>query len=257
MSIPNLIEIFDQTLLTEKPLDYVLKPKFKPSSLGSPCLRKIYYSYLRVPEDYKPDLKGQLIFRLGDAYGEILCKTYREAGILIDYVKEDGTYKTAIGGFGFDYEFPMRDKDLEISSKTDAVLLIDGKLWLGEWKSIGANGWKYLKDAKPEHKIQGAMYLYFFKEALRAGKFSHIPALQGITDVEGVIFLYWNKETNERRQYAYTDLSNEFESTIHKIVTVKEYQARNELPPKTTDWCQSCSFRDKCAKNFKPECTNT
>ena len=31
---------------------------------------------------------------------------------------------------------------------------------------------------------------------------------------------------------------------------VKEANKNNILPPMTEDWCRSCNWRDKCAKNY-------
>lgn len=253
MTIPNLTKIMERSLLTQKELNYVPSPKFRPSYLGTPCLRKIYYSYYRVEPDELPNLKGQKIFRVGDALHSMISQIYRDAGVLVDYRNKDGSYRKHISGFGFDYEFPLKDYDLEISSKIDAVLKIDGKLWIGEWKSCSGKKFMPLKGAMPEHIIQGAMYLYLFREQLKAGKFSHIPELDGITDVEGVIFLYLNKENlDDYKEFAYTDLELPFMNVIEKILKVKDHCSSGTLPPGTVDNCQWCDYKNKCAINFKP-----
>lgn len=261
MNCPDLVKIFDEAMVApEFPPDPSYKPKkkFKPSVLGTPCLRKIFYSYMKVEPDYKVDFQGALTFKLGDFYGGVLVDMYRKAGILVDYLDpKTGKYRDHMNKPGFDLEFPVVDYDIEITwAKIDAVLVIDGKIWLGEFKSIKDDKWKWLKEAKPEHKVQGGLYLYLFKESMRQGKFKHIPQLKDMTadDVEGIIFLYWNKGTNERRQFVHTDLEKEFEATIQKIFEVKDHVKRNELPKKTEDFCNWCEFRDRCSREYKPEC---
>ena len=226
-------------------------PAFKPSALGSPCLRKIYYSYNRVPEDYGMDLRIKRICDLGDSIHELLSEYLREAGVLIDYRLPDGTTPLNKYSGKPDAEFPLKDAFLKVSAKIDAVMVIEDQLWLGEWKSINAKGFKYLKKPKPEHKVQGALYLYLFRKALKEGAYSHISELSPFEEVQGVKFLYYNKENSELKEFSVTDASKEFTETIEKMKIIEDHIEAGTLPPGTKDWCQTCSWRAKCSKNYK------
>lgn len=247
----KVTEIIDKVIDHKSETKHKSKPAFKPSALGSPCLRKIYYSFNRVPEDYDMQLSVKRICRLGDAIHDMLGSCLRKAGVLIDYHQKNGKIPVSKHTGEPDPEFPLKDDFLKISAKIDAVMNINGQLWLGEWKSINDYGFRKLSAPKPEHLIQGAVYLYVFNKALQDGKYNHIKALKGFTAAEGVKFVYVNKNTSVMKEYSVTDAQEVFAHTISKMKTVEDFIERSELPPGTEDWCKSCPWRDKCAKNYK------
>lgn len=213
-------------------------------------MRKLYYSYNKVPEDYPFPLNAKRIMKLGDAVHEMLGDVYRRAGILVDYYNKQGKKLKDIDGSP-DLEFPIKSKHLEIKKgKIDAVMIIDGKLWLGEYKSINDRGFNNLNSAKPDHFIQGITYLYVFNKMLADGEYAHIKELAGFEKAEGIRFLYVNKNNTEFKEYVHTTAEQAFINIVNKIQTIKNHTEKKELPPKTKDWCQSCSWRDKCAKNY-------
>lgn len=244
--------IFEETLMI--PNDYVSKDakvfKIKPSSLGSPCLRKIYYTSAGVTEDYGFPLDGKKRMVLGDAIHEMLHDVFTKAGILIPYVNEDGTTPVDFNG-KLDHEFPLTSTDLFIKKgKIDAIFLIDGVLWVGEYKSINLKGFKDLMYPKPDHIIQAVTYLYLFNQALAEGKFKHITQLDGLTAAVGVRFLYVNKDDTSMKEFTIKETDHVFQQIVEKIFTIKDHYDRKALPLKTEDWCKSCNFRDKCRKEF-------
>ncbi len=248
----SLIHIIDSTFQSTHGQPSKSKPAFRPSSLGSPCLRKIYYSYHRVPEDFGMPLNVLKIMKLGDSIHELISGSLRKAGVLIDYTNPDGSVNKNKSGDGTDdFEFPLKDPDLELSAKMDAIMIIDGELEIGEWKSINKDGFKKLKDPKPEHLVQGAMYLYVARVALARGDYSHIKELSGFETIKRVRFLYYCKDTSEMKEYILDDLSEAFAQTVDKMMKVKEHTSQGTLPNKTQDWCSSCSYRNKCAREFK------
>jgi hypothetical protein len=223
------------------------KPAFKPSALGSPCLRKIFYSYNRVEEDYDAsvDLKK---YGIGGTLAHDRISGYlRKAGVLIDYYNKSGKPAKKFGEVNL--EFPLKDADLEVSAMIDAVMIIDGKLWLGEWKTIGKFPFGKLKEPKPDHLTQGAMYLYLFQKALKDGVYSHIKELDGFDKVEGVRFLYEDRDSFKLKEFVITEASEVFKQTIIKMQTVKQHTIAKQLPPGSDDWCASCSWRKKCKNN--------
>jgi CRISPR/Cas system-associated exonuclease Cas4 (RecB family) len=254
----NLIQIFNEVL--DRP-GYVRNPnykppfKIKPSMLGSKCLRKVYYSAASVPEDYGFDLAGKKRMKLGESIHEMLSSTFREAGILVDYYKPDGTFQEGWPDKTKpDKEFPLTCDDLHVKKgKVDAVLIIDGQLWLGEYKSINSRGFGTLAEPKSDHIMQTVVYWYIFNMMLAEGKFSHIKELEGFTKVEGARWLYVNKDDTEFKEFTMTQGDKIFTDIVHKITTIKNHYDQKILPPKTDDWCQSCSWRDKCKKNVNIE----
>jgi CRISPR/Cas system-associated exonuclease Cas4 (RecB family) len=248
----TLPSIFDEVL--SMPNTYVAKDakvfKIKPSSLGSPCLRKIYYTAAGVEEDYPFPLDGKRRMVLGDAIHDILHDIFSKAGILIDYVQEDGTTAKDFNG-NPDYEFPLVCPELFIKkAKIDAVMNIEQKLWIGEYKSINLKGFVEIMYPKPDHIIQAVTYFHVFNKLLSEGAFKHIPKLDNFTKAEGIRFLYICKDDTKLKEFVLTATDPIFTQIVDKIYTIKDHYDRKELPAKTQDWCQSCNFRDKCKKNF-------
>ena len=254
----NLIDIFNSTLLgndSPKKTTTKLKPfKIKPSMLGSPCSRKIYYSSARIEEDYGFDLAGRKRMALGDAIHSMLESTFRKAGILVDYVNPDGTPHKKFGFAEETTEFPVECSDIFIKDGyVDAVMIIDGELWIGEYKSINQRGFSGLTTAKPDHIVQAVVYWYIFNLMMSEGKFSHIPKLQGFTKAKGVRWLYINKDDTDMREFTMTQGDAIFSQIVEKIMSVRKSYDTKILPPKTPDFCQTCNWRTKCSKNYNIE----
>ena len=225
----KLSEIYNKQVSIPRPAGKPKPPAFKPSALGTPCMRKLYYSYNRVPEDYGLPLNVLRICDVGNWLHEMLTDAFKKSGTLL----KD--------------ELRLVDAELEVSAYIDGVFEIDGKLWLAEYKTINSNGFNKLRDPKSEHKTQGVSYLYLFNRALKDGVY---PEYEKYGQAEGVIFLYVNKNNSEMKEFSLTEDDEEFMSIIEKMEIVKEANKNNTLPPKTQDWCQSCNWRDKCEKNY-------
>lgn len=243
--------ITDFLMKEESVKTFETSPRFRPSSLGSPCLRKIYYSYLRIEEDFTAPLQLKKYALLGTQIHEMLASIFRKQGILIDYKNKNGSNPKNKYGEGFDFEFPIKDKDLELSAKIDAVLKIDGKIYIAEFKTATVKSFLGLKTPKPDHLIQASLYYYTFLEKLKSGEFSHIPELQGITDLAGLIILYVNKDDLSIKEFKISNINVPFTEAVKKMLKVKEHVNNGTLPEKTEDWCNSCPWRTKCLQNYK------
>lgn len=237
---------------------YAGDPKFRPSSLGSPCLRKIYYSYHRVEPDYPFPLKNTRITNLGDSVHDLLNDYLRKTGHLIDYCNKDGSApKDRFNPGKLDFEFPIRDKELNLSAKVDAIIWMDNMLQVGEWKSINAKGFSYLHSAKPDHIKQIALYVFILNKLLSEGVYDHVPFIKGLPKEQKVIklgrILYYCKDNSEMKEFIFQpeNLKSAFIEVISKMKEIESHTKNDTLPPTTQDWCQSCSFRDKCVQNFK------
>ena len=235
----------------EKSSNYVPKPKFRPSMLGSPCMRKVFYSYLNITPDYPFSIKSKKIMELGNKVHDMVTSTLREAGVLIDYMKKDGTPKLSFFTGEPDYEFPLKDSELEVSAKVDAVVVLDGELWIVEIKSIKHEEFLKLKNnPKPDHLLQGTIYYYLFNKLLKEGKFSHIERLANFTQAKGLKFVYVDKTTMDILEIDKKASDKIFMDIVSKILKIREYNNSRELPPKTPHFCANCQWRDKCLANL-------
>lgn len=230
-------------------------PTIKASVLGSPCLRKVYYSYNKAPEDIPFPLPNARITNLGTAVGKMLFDALDKEGVVIRFTKPDGTYYTDPFTGEVDYEFRLACPELGVKmSKIDLTLVLDDGLWLGEIKSINERGYKELKGPKGDHLIQGVLYLYLFNKALSEGEFKHIPQLANFTKANGIRYLYYWKDKSELKEFvvpltAVTD--DIFKQIVLKIEQVKFYSESNQLPPPAEDYCKTCTYQFRCVKNKK------
>lgn len=242
----------------EKVSNWPWKPgqehRIKPSDLSSPCMRKIVYSTTRTEPDQKIDAKQKRIFDTGDAFHDMVKDWAKASKLLIEY-KDPETGKVPIDKWSKkpNSEFPVVVTELGIKSgKIDAILLIDGKLWVGEFKSIKDERFHELEGAKDDHQMQANTYVHLFEHCWERGDYDHIAELEGHEEIQGVIFLYVNKNDSEIKEYVVEKSDEAFEKIVEKIAKVKEYIEKKKLPPKTQDFCSYCSWNKKCARNENP-----
>lgn len=227
---------------------------FKPSSLGSKCLRKIYYDYFRVQKDFDVNESIKKMGKLGSGMHEILSGALRDSKCIIDYKNPDDTFNVTFGVPNL--EFPLTMPELFIKKAfIDAVTILNGELWLGEYKTCTEKSFYSLKKPKPDHLIQGCLYLYIFNKMLNDGKFSHIKELDNFKQAKGIRFWYVDRDNAvqfQMKEFPITlDMAQDtFSKTVTKIMTIKSYIDKKELPPTTQDWCSSCQFRAKCSKKI-------
>lgn len=244
------------------PPSYEAKPNMRPSFLGTPCLRKIYYNFLRVKPDYGWELEAIKNFQKGDAFHGIVKTWLEGANLMIPYRNKKGEIPKHWKTGEPDPEFPVNDPDLGIkNAKIDAVGIlkdvpgIEDGLWVFEIKSINKKGFDnyILKGPKDEHKEQAMIYAFLLEQGLRAGEYAHIPELDGWTDVKGVLFIYLNRESDidDWKEFVVPKNDEIFVNTVEKIIQTKDYISEDKLPPKTEDFCKWCSYREKCKADFK------
>jgi hypothetical protein len=227
-------------------------PSIKPSMLGSPCMRKVYYSYNKVAEDIPFPLENSRIANLGTQIGQMLADAFIKEGIAIKYRKPDGSYYIDDNTGLPDYEFRVTSPDLGVRlGKIDVTCVLDDGLWLTEIKSIHEYGYGQLTGPKPDHTIQGVLYLYLFNLALANGEYAHIPELANFKKANGIRFLYYQKNKSTLKEFVITQADDIFRQIVMKIQTVKDFSDKKVLPPKTEDYCKTCSWNVKCAKNEK------
>lgn len=230
------------------------KPRVRPSDLGCPCMRKILYSYLRIDPDHKITADQKKIFDTGDAFHDMIKEWVKGAGLLIEY-KDPKTGELPISKYTGkpDSEFPISVEELEIKSgKIDGILILDGKLWIGEFKSSKEEKFEDLIDATDEHKIQANIYAHIFEFCWERGDYDHIKELEPFSEIAGVIFLYCNKNNTDLKEYVVLKEDSSLEAIVAKYSELKGFVERKELPPKTEHYCFFCPFSTKCKKEFNP-----
>jgi hypothetical protein len=229
------------------------KPRIKPSDLGNPSLRRIFYSYLRVPTDTKIETKVKRIFDTGDAFHDMIKSWIKGIGALVEYRDTDGNIPIDRWSGKPNGEFPISVPELDIKEgKIDGILIIDGKLWVGEFKSIKDEKYQPLDDAQDDHKVQANTYVHLFEYCLQRGDYRHIEELNGFTNVEGVIYLYINKNTSEYKEFVCEKDDSDLEQVVAKIAKVKDFADKKKLPPCSCNPKSWCPWNKKCAKNFNP-----
>ena len=234
---------------------YKAKPAIKPSSIGCPCLRKIYYDYNRVEPDYPFPLKAKKILIVGDILGDMLAEMLRQAGVLVDYRNKSNGQIPKSRHTGLpDPEFPLKDPEFEISAKIDAVCIINDTLILGEFKTINAKGFDALTEPKDDHKLQAAIYAKRFGVALKRGDYDHIPELMPFKDVgpkETRVF-YLKKDNTDFKEYVMSEemIDTAWNEVVDKSTQIRNHTKNETLPETTWYFCDGCQFRDKCRAEY-------
>ena len=118
-----------------------------PSQAGK-CQRANYYARMQYENDGTIDPRTQRIFDNGTYTHERLQKYLMDMNLLICD------------------EVPLINDKYNIQGHTDGILDLDNidEIAVLEIKSINDRNFSVLKDAKPEHKKQGLIYLYCLEE---------------------------------------------------------------------------------------------
>jgi hypothetical protein len=238
-----------------KVLPYVQKPSHVPSSFGTDCYRRIYYSYFRLEKETKVDEKSARIFETGNAYEAMVMDWLKGIGEHIPYRnKSDGQIPKSKDGSGKpDPQFPISVPEWRINKGfIDNVALIDGELWLYEIKSKNSFAFGKLQEPDWDHQVQITPYFKAVNNALNNGDYAHIPELEGIKAVTGVKVIYINKDTSDVKLYALReqDMGALTKMVSQKVEKSNEYIDTKTLPPKNESNCKWCPFQGKCSKDF-------
>lgn len=190
------------------------KFKFYPSSIAK-CRREIVYQMLGYP---KQDIPTRVlrIFDNGDSMHERYQNWFAEMGILISP------------------ELPLKNEELCISGRTDALIRINDELVLVELKSANDRsfGWMVKKnEPKEDYVMQLQLYLH-------------------LTGIDKGIILIENKNDQTILEFpiAYDkEMSNEL---INKIKYCVDHAKSNEIPErdytKSTFQCKYCDYAEMC-----------
>lgn len=236
------------------PFDGSGAPRIRPSDLGNDSLRRIFYSYLRVPPDEKISAPLKKIFDVGTSLHNMIKEWLDAAGLLIPYV-DPATGKPPISKFTGkpDHEFPVILEELDIKlGKVDAVLLLDNQLWICEIKSINNFKFGQLQEAAPEHQMQANIYVHLFEHCLHRGDYAHVRELKGHEGVAGSVILYINKDSGALKEFFVEKNDRDLDQIVKKIAKIKTHVANHTLPKCSCEYKKSCPWNRKCKANFNP-----
>ena len=230
-------------------------------------MRKVFYSYLRVEKDYPWEGESIIRFEKGDALHDMIRNWLRTAGVLVEYKnKTNGEVPKHFATGLPDPEFPVSDLDLDIrKAKIDAVILLEGiegikdGAWLVEVKTKNSRGFQDLSKPEDRHIEQATIYAYLFEVCLNKGDYDHIPELEEVKEVNGVIYIYLNREASEDaedgddwEEFICEKDPKVFKKIVSKIIEIHKNVETKTLPEKTWDYCKTCNYREKCLKDFNP-----
>lgn len=251
-SFKNLTEAYNAYFKEKPRIKKNKEPSLKPSMLGTPCMRKLYYSYNNVDPDYGFSLYPNRIAKQGKVIGALLEKIFNDQIQVVRYRKKDGTFYKSFDSNEPDYEFRVKSDKLNIKmAKIDLVCILDKKLWNCEFKTVSKKEFETLRQPRPKDIYQATVYLYLFNEALKNKEYSHIEELDGFERASGVRYGYYCRDNAMFKEFVITENDPLFVQIVKKIQELKWYSDKDILPPMTPDFCKSCEWRDKCAKNLK------
>lgn len=236
------------------PRPYKATPSHAPSSLGTRCLRKIYYAYWKLAIKKPTSAKSARIFRTGDYYEEMLVEWLKAIGEHIPYRnKGNGKIpKSKTTGLP-DPQFPIKSEKFRIRrGYIDNVGITNKELWLYEIKSSKEEKFKPLKEPMDSHKVQAGIYLHAFNEMLIAGEFDHIEELRGFKKAVGVRYLYVNKDNTDIKMFDWreADFASTMKTVKNRLTKVNKAIDLKELPKKTKDGCYFCDFSNLCGRDW-------
>lgn len=214
-----------------------------PSIIGDDCLRKIYYSYFKIEQAPKTIL-NILGLEGGNSLHNHFQKWLGDAKLAIDYIDPE-TKEVKV-------EFPISLPELKIrKGYIDRVLVWNNKIYLVEIKSVGKEKFMYcVKQPQKDHKVQGTIYIFAFENNLLDGKYDHIKALNKSMVVEGIIYLYVNRDNFNMKEFYVERNEKDFLKICNKIDNLSKYIDNKKLPPLTNGKiCKYCPYLDWCKNN--------
>lgn len=222
--------------------------KFYPSSIGQ-CERKILYQMLKYPGAPK-DGNDLLVLENGTYFHNRMEDIFKDMGILIAE------------------ELSLKDKDLAISGRSDAII----------WDLDIPADYEFdesiphitLKDTKNKVVYKGhpdAIKIIEFKsinttnfaKLKRVGKPYHVKQLQlyfYLTGIKKGALYYEDKNNQEQKMFEITydqKLVDEVLADIKRYVAMARAKTLPERPFAPTDIaCRFCDYRETCHPNTNP-----
>ncbi len=192
------------------------KDYFHPSRIGG-CPRAAAFGVFGAPSNRTPVgeelLKSHLTFEVGTYFHVLFQNLCSRAGLLLRR------------------EVHVQDDVLKIVGHADGILRLPSKALL-EIKTINARGYGLLKQAKPEHEEQATLYM-------------------GILKLKMAVFVYYNKDTSQLKEFRTTYSSDKFAELVGRIEKRRSKIRQRILPSREGRKanmypCTFCPFSRVC-----------
>lgn len=193
------------------------KDYYHPSQIGG-CIRRQWFDQFKAPMTASVNddvLRSELIFAFGTHIHIILQNLCHRAGVLEQR------------------EVPVVDHVRKIVGHADGILVINGKRYLLEIKTINDRGYQKLVEAKPEHIEQSTLYL-------------------GLLKLDGVIVLYVNKNTSEMKEFRSMFNKSLYEKRLLPRIAKFKQDVKNRILPNRESEdphrfpCTYCGYTEVC-----------
>jgi hypothetical protein len=218
----NYQDIIDEVYLERQRLDPHPPDGFFHPSAMSGCARNAVYSLATEETDPSNERSLRIMGRGTEMHEEIQELTSRRAA-------EEGIA----------YFTEVKFKKMGVKGSADALLGVDGGLLqLQEYKSINPNGYRYLKEAKPEHVQQARIYHWALRDEHQ------------LTD--DIRFVYFDRDSWTVREFV-EPAWNEFERHEFELdlVVLQNHAEEGTLPERmpASYWlCRYCNYRTACGR---------
>lgn len=203
------------------------KAGIHPSSMGSPCLLRIYYEAIGVTQQVQHEARQLLIFDIGTAAHDMFQKFGAQGAWGERYSPE-----VDIGGTPIAKELMIEghadaDNILVVEEIAGAPIFEVGIVH--EYKTINNNGYNELKGRpKAQHKQQATVY-------------------SACLDRPIVVYLYINKDNSNIVDFPVPFDPNLWHSMALKAMAVKEAVNTQTPPPGEVGYhCKQCSYIYQC-----------
>jgi len=209
------------TLVDQAVLRLAEKSKSKRSSTKSIhpstlviCPRRVYYYLMEEPFELVKDPRGLRILENGTKVHERFQTYFQEAGILLAS------------------ESSIKNEDLWLSGKIDAIVTMENTKYVVELKSIQSGKFKCLTSPLKAHMEQIQLYMH-------------------CTGIHKGIVIYENKDTQETCEFEVNYDPEIANSLINRILTIQD-AVKTKQPParvcknieegkwKFCEYCPSC-----------------
>lgn len=185
--------------------------KFWISDVGE-CPRAIFFKFKEAPQrELEPNVLR--IFERGDYIHEKIRRVLFARGLIQ----------------ASEIQIPPEEF---ISGKADAILNIDGELYVLDIKSVDGRKFQTIQEPLIENVYQLQLYLHFFK-------------------IKKGILLYESKDSSELKEFIIDYNENISKKLIFSIEKFFKKLEENTLPKRLDDYplnkkCQYCRFREIC-----------
>ncbi len=177
------------------------------------CPRAVFFKFKNVPRE-KMDARILRIFERGESMHMNIINTLIRMGLVV----------------AAEINIPSQEI---ISGRADAIISLDGELYVLDIKSINSMIFRTLEESKPENFQQVQLYLHFF-------------------NIKKGVLLYVDKDQQNMKEFVFDYDKQLSDSLLEDFKKLKVKIDKDTIPQRLADWpqnwqCQYCQFKDICS----------